>query len=663
MQNKLISRLFAILAILNAYAVLAYEVDDLGRYQEAYPNNMAVVLNHNQTVNIEVDEQTGELLIFETDYEEILYLQPASKFYTSQSIYTSEFFEDIIDIKVTIYDSRGKKNKLKDEDFRLVDSPPSSWVFHDDDKELIFDLQALGEGCRTLIEYTKRVKRPQFFDVFHFMSIYPIENSTVEIVRPSNVELKFYEQKMSGYDVKREQLDLKKDVVMSKWEMHQLKEYATESGSTNIKNHIPHLIAQILSYEAGGEKIALIGSAKELHGFFQEFLLLSERNYQRSDDKLSVSKNKVMEDLVDSMTVGMTSELQKMDTIFRWVQANIKYIAFEDGINGYVPRACSSVMKNRFGDCKDMGNLLVEMLNHASVSGAKVAWVGTRDIPYLMSEIPTPLACNHVICVVDKGDGSYYYLDATSAEGSYLLPPQSVQGKELLIHNDIDDFTIFKVPAVNASKNYLKSVIRYHWDDDDDSLRGTGVDHFGGYERERKTYTLNNLDDEGLFGYIKEVTLGGYNRFALMDFDIQNLKSKDEELLISYDFSVDNLFIKLDNELILNPTLFKPRISQYNTEDHKLTRQKENHRLIDYTFEFQIPTGYEVKFLPQGNEYNHALFNYVSSFKIVDDVLQVNHTYQYNLLEIPTDLYGEWNAFSDAINSATIQNIILEKKN
>jgi len=36
--------------------------------------------------------------------------------------------------------------------------------------------------------------------------------------------------------------------------------------------------------------------------------------------------------------------------------------------------------------------------------------------------------------------------------------------------------------------------------------------------------------------------------------------------------------------------------------------------------------------------------------------------YQYHLLSIPTELYPEWKELSEAINTATIQNVVFRKK-
>jgi hypothetical protein len=611
--------------------LFGYEVTEFDSYKQKYPNTIGVILEHRQTVSIEIDPKTGELVIYETNYEEVLYLKEESKFYTDQNIYLSEFFEDLIELNVTVYNNEGKKNVLDSDDFKTFDSPPSSWVFHDDDKEVVFDLQKLGAGYRTVISYKKRIKRPEFFDLFHFASYYPCELSSVDITYPTSVKLKFYERNLDKSTVEKKTTPLK-------------------------KNHIPHLIAQICSYSFNGKEENVISTPTELHAFFQDLLLQKE-----VVDKKKDPTNGGMTLIVDSLTKGLTTDLEKIDTIFGWVQSNIKYIAFEDGINGYVPRPSNMVITNRYGDCKDMGNLLVEMLTHAGVSGAHVAWVGTRDIPYLMSEIPSPLTCNHVICVVDRPGGGYYYLDATDSQGTYELPPSSIQAKELLIHEGLDKFVIHAVPMVEPQKNFFKTHLKYRLDEDD-SIRGTGIDYYFGYERSDLTYNLQNLNNDDLKEYVKDLALGGYNRYTLGEYSIENLKNKSKELVLKYDFSVDNFLIRDNEELIVNPMLFQPRISKYNIEDHSLTRYKEYARNVMYLYEFEIPKGYTVKHLPEDVLLNHNNFNFKGTFEIVDNVIVVTLEYDYHLLEIPTELYEDWNEFSDAITSFTIENIILQKK-
>jgi transglutaminase-like putative cysteine protease len=627
------------------------EGDQVAHYKRVYPNDLGVVLNHTQTVSITPDSKTGELTIYETNYEEVLYLQSSARFYTEQSVSLSEFFEDLVYINAYVVKPDGKKIALKPEDFQVVDSPPSSWVFHDDDKEIVFDVIELGEGYKTVIEYKKRVKRPEFFDVFHFVSGYPVEYAKVEISYPDGqVDLGVFERSFKQQEVIRKDELGKKNMRVKSWELNKIPAYRSERGSTNINNHIPHVVVQIRSYQVNGETKKLISTVDELHTFYEEFLLLKEDESDRKE----------LNNVVRSLIEGKTTELEKMDTIYKWVQSNIKYIAFEDGINGYVPRSCSSVMKNRYGDCKDMSNLLVEMLDYAGVKNAYVAWVGTIDIPYQMSEIPSPLTCNHVICVVEKADGEYYYLDATGSEMGYLLPPSAVQEKELLIHKGTGQFELFKVPAVVADSNYLRVVMRYSFVDGD-SIRGTGYDCFGGYERQNWTYDLKNLDNEDLYDYLKDLTLRSKNRYTLKEYTIHNLEKNNEELRIDYAFSVDNLLIPHEGRYFFNPVLFKPRLGQFNHADYKYDQEKEHHRTVDYTFEFMVPQNYRVVAMPENVQYRHDLFTFDANYTLADNIVTVSLVYQYRLLSIPPDLFEDWNTFSDHINRASVQNVILEK--
>jgi len=623
---------------------------DFNYYKNKYPNDLGVILNHTQTVAIYVNKKTQELDIYETDYEEILYLNKGVRFYTQQSISLSEFFEDIVSIEVTVINPEGKKFKLKEADFRTIDSPPSSWVFHDDDKEITFDLLKLDAGYKTIIKYTKKVKRPEFFDIFHFVSGYPVEMARVEISYPKEVAMSFYERSFKNFNIVRNELADKKGITTKSWQLNQIPAYDDEEGSTNINHHIPHVFAQITSFQANGETVKLIGTVAELHAFYVEFLLLKEDE----------SNRKEINDVVRSLIENKKTDLEKIDTIYKWVQSNIKYIAFEDGINGYVPRACSAVMKNRYGDCKDMGNLLVEMLTFADVKNAYVAWVGTNDIVTQMSEIPSPLTCNHVICVVEKEQGGYYYLDATGSEMGYILPPQSIQEKEILVHKGEGKFDLFMVPAVSAKDNYVKTHVKYTFVDGD-SIRGTGFNSFSGYERGSRSYDLKNLDQEDLLIYVKDIVLRGRNRFTLKEYELKNLDNNNAPLEIHYVFSVDNMMVQHDSDYFFNPVLFKPRLMQFNGENYKFDQAKDYHRVVEHIYEFTLPTNFKLKSFPANLDFEHDLFSFHSAYKLEGNNLTVSMIYQFELLRIPPSLFGDWNAFSDKVNEATAQNIVLEK--
>lgn len=628
----------------------SYQIDDYKKYKEKYKEEQAVVLNHKQTVNANINKKTGELDLFRTDYEEVLYLTKSSDYYTSRYINLSDYFQDITDIEVIVYNPKGKKYKLKPKNFTTVDATPSSWVFHDDDKEVVFDLKELGEGYRSVISYTKKLKKPEFFGVFDLISNYPLETVNVEINYPDAVKIAFSEMNLDRYHVEKSTTNIK-GINTKKWIGKDIEAFKREDGSLNVRYYLPQVLCRIESYQSNNKTHTVMSSVDDLHKYFQDFLLAKE------DEKNRGEINKTIREI----TNRMETDLEKIDTIFKWVQTNIKYIAFEDGKNGYVPRACTKVMKDRYGDCKDMGNLLVEMLTYAKVKNAHVAWVGTRDIPYQMSEFPTPLTCNHVICVVDKPEGGYYYLDATSSEVSYLIPTSSIQGKELLIHYGDDKYKLVKVDPVDAKINNFHSVIKIKFSESD-SLYGTGIDTYKGYQRLRRTYRLKNYDNKELDDYVKNITVDGFTKFTLKDYSIENLQDNLKPLHINYEFSFLNPVIKKGDDLIINPDLLEVNASYYFKEDYVQTQKIKYFKDKTYEFQIEIPENYSIKFLPKDINYQHELFDFKATFSFENGILSVVKHFTIKILELPPSLFDEWNKFSDAFSEAAQQNVTLTKK-
>ncbi|RZK99397.1 MAG: hypothetical protein EOO89_31150, partial [Pedobacter sp.] len=176
-----------------------------------------------------------------------------------------------------------------------------------------------------------------------------------------------------------------------------------------------------------------------------------------------------LKSIVDSIITGVTTTKEKTKRIYNWVQDHVKYVAFEDGYGGFIPRDANLVCDRRFGDCKDMANLLVKMLNMAGVS-AHHTWIGTRDIPYSYNQIPTTNVDNHMIAVFN--DNGNVYLGGPIGSDTGLSSTVSIVGSNVGIGNvtpttklDVVGTTTIgsSIQAINAasstaSANYIRAV-------------------------------------------------------------------------------------------------------------------------------------------------------------------------------------------------------------
>jgi TPR repeat protein/transglutaminase-like putative cysteine protease len=107
---------------------------------------------------------------------------------------------------------------------------------------------------------------------------------------------------------------------------------------------------------------------------------------------------------------GKTPE-QRASQALHWVQDEIRYFSVSMGENSHRPAAPETVLKRRFGDCKDKTQLLVSLLRAMGIEAQPVLLHATS--PTLPARLlPAPTSFNHAIVRVVL-DGKAYFVDPT----------------------------------------------------------------------------------------------------------------------------------------------------------------------------------------------------------------------------------------------------------
>jgi Domain of Unknown Function with PDB structure (DUF3857)/Transglutaminase-like superfamily len=107
-------------------------------------------------------------------------------------------------------------------------------------------------------------------------------------------------------------------------------------------------------------------------------------------------------DLADAITAGIDDRRQQAIAIDAWMKKNIRYVAVYLSLGRVVPNDAASVLRNKFGDCKDATTLMSALLAAKGVaSEAVLINLGTV---YTLPEPPTMVALNHVILYLPEFD-------------------------------------------------------------------------------------------------------------------------------------------------------------------------------------------------------------------------------------------------------------------
>lgn len=127
----------------------------------------------------------------------------------------------------------------------------------------------------------------------------------------------------------------------------------------------------------------------------------------------------------------------------RFVQDEIRYLGFEDGLNSHKPHAPMKVYDQRFGDCKDKSLLLSSLLQIRDIKANPVL-VSTVWREKIADRLPSPFIFNHCVVEMEVG-GLKYYIDPTisSQGGSLALNYFPNYGKGLVIDAATEDFVTF----------------------------------------------------------------------------------------------------------------------------------------------------------------------------------------------------------------------------
>ncbi|MBX9853595.1 MAG: DUF3857 domain-containing protein [Cytophagaceae bacterium] len=638
------SLLLCVMLVFISAGFLKGQTLSFDQYKSKYPDKQAVMILKKEVVTITLDKYDS-LDITLDYYSEMLHLGERTEGLAESSV----SFSDFIILKEleakTLVPYKDTYKPVKVTEFSTRNSS-SSAIFFDDNKVKTFNYPGVQPGAKTILNYTQKFKEPHLLVPYYFNFYVPVTESEITIMVDKRVKLG-YKVFNNNPKIKFSE-SVKGNFVIYKWSVKEAPEYVSESKAPSLSYSEPHIVYYIQEFKGKKRSEVMLRDVKDLYRWYYS---LAIKNQKPIGDELK--------SLVDSLVQGVTSEKEKAKKIFYWVQNHVKYVAFEEGYGGFIPRDANLVCDRRFGDCKDMANLLVKMLNSAGLKAYHV-WIGTRDIPYSYADIPSANVDNHMIAAVKLEDG-YVFLDATGKYTTMDIPTAMIQGKEALIGIDADRFEIVKVPVVDADKNiFLDSTFCRI---ENKMLKGNGSYRLTGYNKTDYSYIINYAKNEDLKDVIKDVCTKGNNKFTLINYDIQNLNEKEKPLIINYEFTLDD-YIKINaNELYINLNLDKSfEKDKIDTLKRKLPYERDHKYTKKDIVIFEIPKGYSVDYLPASIHEKNNFFEVEITYKIEKSKIIYNKKITVSTLMLEKKDFNEWNKIVSKIAQAYREVVVLKQK-
>jgi hypothetical protein len=611
-----------------------------------YPGKMVVCVKKSQDAVISYNKK-GELVVNTKHYQELLILDDKIGQELAEVKFPSSSFFKAYDMLAYSLVPKGSSYSKKMAPKPLETKELGGSVFHDDQIIYATHYPIITNGTKLVEQYSDELSEPHFFGGFYFdMWGIPVEEARFSVQVPEGIKLIF-----SRFNIDESKLEFaeKKNSdgsISYTFTMRSLPDFRREDWAPSYRHIAPHLIMRIAEITKDGKTEPYLGNVNDLHNWYVHFV-----------EQVNQSNHPELDSLAKTLTAHAKSDEEKVRNVYYWVQSNIKYIAFEDGLGGFVPRNAGDIYSKRFGDCKDMSSIMHQML---TVAGVKVylTWIGTRDIPYTYEQVPSPFSDNHMILSWHNGK-EWVFVDGTSTFNTYGMPSSFIQGKEALIHLGKDKFEVVKVPEIKALNNSVTDSCVFSVKDG--VLIGKGKTSYIGYYRQAINNRLEGKLQKEIEEYFSLALQKGNNKFVLENFKLQNFGDRDKILEANYEFNVRDYVTVRGEEVFVNLHLNRRILDEALKLDRKYAMERKFATADIWHYVFVIPAGYECSVLPDDSAYRGEKFSFSVSYRRDGNRIVMELSYINDFVSLAPSYFPEWNKMIGQINTAFKHSIILKK--
>lgn len=545
--------------------------------------------------------------------------------------------EEITDLTI-LTDGRKNREISVRYDYLNIDE-----YFFSDQKICYFSLPFSKQGAHNEVKIEKAIHDPRYLTTVYLTDYYPSKQKTITLIVPRWMDIDIHEFHFDNQQIKKvKTYDKDRDADIYTYTAVNMPAMKKSSMSPGPSWIYPHLLIRSKSSDYKGEKTVYFNTTNDLYKWCRN--LASQLH---PDTAILGAKAR-------EITAGIPDKFDQLKAVFYWVEENIRYIAFEDGLAGFRPDEAHEVMRKKYGDCKGMANLTKELLVACGLD-ARLCWIGTNHIMYDHS-IPSLNADNHMICAV-KYNNKWWFLDATE---KYMQPgiyAERIAGRQVMIENG-DDVLLENIPATTAAQNVrlFKESLAIEGTNMTGKIRYT----YNGESKSDLLYNINLTKKDRLQTALESYITNKNSHYKISNIKTTQLDQRDGDLEVDFDLLYPDAVSSFGKEMYIDIDYNK----EYNNAVIDTVKRKTDIRFdcknnyITET-ELAIPAGYKMTSLPEDLHISTPNFKFDITYKATANKITYRKQIQINNTYLQKTAFGDWNKAVAALSKKYLEQITL----
>lgn len=362
-----------------------------------------------------------------------------------------------------------------------------------------------------------------------------------------------------------------------------------------------------------------------------------------------------MKEKVLHMVGNQKTTREKIETIYRYLQQNYRYVSIQIGIGGWQTLDAGFVEQKKYGDCKALTNYMQAMLKVAGIrSYAADIYAGTNACPEWHDDTPIPYA-NHVILYVPDED---MWLECTSNSNPAGYLGSFTAGRKALLLTP-EGGKVVATPALTVADNTQTTHTAILLEETGAAEVKSSIQATCEMQETFRAWSvqLKQPDIEKYFVEKAEFPIA----------QLQSLKVSASESLpkadVQYALKTNNIATKSGKRMFIPVNKINP---------YKRTLPANDKRMLDlkldkaYTWRdtviLNLPAGFSVENMPPAKhiESEFGLYD-LQTVKLDDAAVQVIRHVEMKPVSVPASRYNEVRQFFSDVTKADGAQMVLVK--
>ncbi|MCB9339930.1 MAG: DUF3857 domain-containing protein [Lewinellaceae bacterium] len=382
------------------------------------------------------------------------------------------------------------------------------------------------------------------------------------------------------------------------------------------------------------------------------------KEFGRFMNKLSEGRDVLspaMRSTVAELTKNVSTDREKIEKLYRYLQENMRYVSVQLGLGGWQPFDANYVEQNKYGDCKALSNFMKAMLKEAGIKAWPVL-IYSGDLYYDISEDFATNAFNHVIIYVPSEN---LWLECTSSTAPPNYLSSSCTNRNVLLITE-DGGKIDRTPNYSTEGNFKRTRANVELEPSGAAAVGVEVERKGS-KQEWYRYAARQYSSEEFNKKFQEYSpLPGFNLKELR----LDVKKDIPEVGVHFLADVPAYASRAGKRLFVPLNKVNPFTSVPQADEHRLhpVEVRDGYSETD-NLAIKIPEGYKVESMP-GEPVSLATPYGTYYLKVweEDGYIKVDRNLEVMPVRLAAEEYGAWRDFYKSVSLAEGTTLVLVEK-